>query len=1422
MNHTVKRALALMIALLLALPVLAFAEDAPLPADDVPVADAPIADAPVADAPVADAPIADAPVADAAVADTPATEETVATETEEVSVEENVEAPDAGAEAPVEEILVAAPAEPEVAEASEQELTEDIDAEAFEAEADAPLWESFDDVPAEDAVPEETLAPVTEVVGAGWDDGDNDQLLDAYVQQMIDDSLGLPAALPLFAASATLTGMDGIVYDILKSRVTRVAEGALSNTVFVITEEELRAEGIDLGPWTAASLGVSSVVYDGGINPEALNAVKAVTAFSTDKVINALLADCPSELYWYNKTKGLSMNIPGMTVGATWNGTEYELCYKTAFSITISMSVSKAYQNSGEYTVSADRVSTARRAIATAQGIVQSHSSGSVLDRLTAYKNEICERVDYNHAAAGNGEAYGDPWQMIYVFDGDPSTKVVCEGYSKAFKYLFDLSGFSDAYDCLLAIGTMNGGGHMWNIVRMEDGRNYLVDVTNCDSSSGPTNRLFMSYGPAGSLNGGYTFTPGGSSITYVYSDKARATFSDAQLTLSDIAYNAVQSDVSVRGGIAHGTVSASLTRAWPGESVAVTVTPDAGYALVENSLVYRYNDGAAQTRVIGDGRCFSMPAAPVTIDAEFRLIPATAPTISAQPTALSMTYGSTRNSALHVGVSPIDGHTLSYQWYSNRTNSASGGTAIGGATAADYSTEHLGIGTTYCYCTVTATRNDNGQTATATTRPVSVRIAKAPLTVTAKPHAITYGDAPANAGVTYAGFVNGESASALGGTLGYQYSYTRYGDAGSAYTITPKGLTSGNYDITFVPAALTVNPKPLGLNWSDTSLTFNGASQAPKATLTGIVNGDDVSVAVTGGRTDAGTGYTATATLKGARAGNYALPANSAKTFSIGKALKRTLEDVAMSRPFAVTAVEATVDGRMPGNAGKLTYAKGTATVTGSVKLGSWRVDAATGAVTAAFSGGAVGDTLTLPVIISSANYADSTIRLVVRLIAKADAGVTIAQGSALTAYYGDTLKLSASAANTGDGGVWTWSSSNSALPVSNTGAVTVGSTGKTAVTARYSSATTEGSATLVLTVRPKSIAGGTLSLSQTRFAHDGAKKRVTATLTLNGKALTGADYDISGDLAGTAAGLYTVTATGKGNYADSLSATWSIAAVTDPSALTPAQKPAALYCTYTGSGQALLTPPAELPEGYAQVLYSLDDGASWSAAIPTAAASGEYAIRVKYVGDALHMDFEGDRLVANIQRVISPPAPETPVYNPPAADTGAPAVEQEPSVVTISAPANVKAPAVVGKVYQIDLGGKAGKGFKSSNKKVASVTSGGQVTPKKPGKAKITFKVGRKKRTVTLTVTDPTIPKHITLTASGSLTGKKGGTVQLTASLPEGTNSAIRWTSGNNKVATVNADGLVTFKKPGRATITATCKRGGKKAKVKVRVTK
>ena len=156
----------------------------------------------------------------------------------------------------------------------------------------------------------------------------------------------------------------------------------------------------------------------------------------------------------------------------------------------------------------------------------------------------------------------------------------------------------------------------------------------------------------------------------------------------------------------------------------------------------------------------------------------------------------------------------------------------------------------------------------------ISATIQTAPLTVTAKNHSITYGDAPANDGVQYSGFVHGETESVLSGKLAYDYSYTQYGNAGSDWTITPKGLTGSNYTISFVPGKLTVLQKEVGLSWNTAPLTYSGSAQAPTAEATGLVNGDTVSVTVSGAQTNAGTGYTATANaLTGDKAGNYKLP---------------------------------------------------------------------------------------------------------------------------------------------------------------------------------------------------------------------------------------------------------------------------------------------------------------------------------------------------------------------------------------------------------------------------------------------------------------------------------------------------------------------------------------------------------------------
>ena len=90
--------------------------------------------------------------------------------------------------------------------------------------------------------------------------------------------------------------------------------------------------------------------------------------------------------------------------------------------------------------------------------------------------------------------------------------------------------------------------------------------------------------------------------------------------------------------------------------------------------------------------------------------------------------------------------------------------------------------------------------------------ISKAPLTVTAKDHIIFYGNAAANNGVEYSGFVNDETENDLGGELTYTYSknngaYSEDIDTPGDYVITPRGLTSDNYDITFVSGTLTVNP---------------------------------------------------------------------------------------------------------------------------------------------------------------------------------------------------------------------------------------------------------------------------------------------------------------------------------------------------------------------------------------------------------------------------------------------------------------------------------------------------------------------------------------------------------------------------------------------------------------------------------------
>lgn len=177
-------------------------------------------------------------------------------------------------------------------------------------------------------------------------------------------------------------------------------------------------------------------------------------------------------------------------------------------------------------------------------------------------------------------------------------------------------------------------------------------------------------------------------------------------------------------------------------------------------------------------------------------------------------------------------------------------------------------------------------ETYSAKTATADFTIATASLTIEANDNAITYGDAPSDAGVTSTGFVNSETLQDLIGTLGYDFNYQQYGEVSSdsrAYTITPKGLTSSNYAITFKTGALVVAPKTVELEWLNTTGRVAGDGKQVAAKVSGVIAGDKVAATVEGGlASEAGT-YTAKATaLTGVKASNYQLPENASITYRI------------------------------------------------------------------------------------------------------------------------------------------------------------------------------------------------------------------------------------------------------------------------------------------------------------------------------------------------------------------------------------------------------------------------------------------------------------------------------------------------------------------------------------------------------------
>ncbi|MCM1439048.1 MAG: hypothetical protein NC131_07530 [Roseburia sp.] len=154
--------------------------------------------------------------------------------------------------------------------------------------------------------------------------------------------------------------------------------------------------------------------------------------------------------------------------------------------------------------------------------------------------------------------------------------------------------------------------------------------------------------------------------------------------------------------------------------------------------------------------------------------------------------------------------------------------------------------------------------------------IAKIPLTVTPDPVTFTYGS-PVNTApnTENAGFVNGETALSLGGRLTVTYGGTNAGFYSAQDNgVTVSGYNFNNYEITYLPAALTITPREAVLSWSGaTGLTYNAREKNVAAIVSNRVSGDDVTVLVSGGNEINAGPHTATAyALSGTAKDNYSL----------------------------------------------------------------------------------------------------------------------------------------------------------------------------------------------------------------------------------------------------------------------------------------------------------------------------------------------------------------------------------------------------------------------------------------------------------------------------------------------------------------------------------------------------------------------
>ena len=207
----------------------------------------------------------------------------------------------------------------------------------------------------------------------------NDDMFESYVERVFEqDTEGFPA-LYGYIAGNSFTFAERKIYDYLLANFERIADGEQESTELVLPLSEIFGN-------------VTLTVDD---MPAIVGTLK--------KAFTALLCNAPYDAYWLDKTSystGYSMYSSGRIT-----------------SLVVYFNAAEAYAGTGEHTVDISKTSIAKRSATNAKQIVNDASDMTDLQKLDYYREQICELTDYNHDAADNDVPYGDPWQLVYVFD---------------------------------------------------------------------------------------------------------------------------------------------------------------------------------------------------------------------------------------------------------------------------------------------------------------------------------------------------------------------------------------------------------------------------------------------------------------------------------------------------------------------------------------------------------------------------------------------------------------------------------------------------------------------------------------------------------------------------------------------------------------------------------------------------------------------------------------------------------------------------------------------------------------------------------------------------------------------------------------------------------------------------------------------